>query len=1039
MKKIGLAVVACSALALLMSSSARGWDSERRNRLRAFPAHGEYFLQDNSRSVRQGERKVETAFVQDGIGGQDPASVGVPANLQLLTCKPEFLDPTQPSSFGDLSQCDTTGRTGDSRWPWAEIRKQGDSDHAGEHYSIAKAAALRAGLLETTIFEPFWLRYATKNGYMASPINGVTAVGTPYLVGQSYLPSGGEPGSAHAARSISLLEIAQLPDLSNSLADFAMGNERCPLSGADTMFAGEFNDACHEFRGAMGPVNVTHFKPLNRAMWRHYHKLALERVGQCKALKESLDERFYQEYAYTWFDDKPFSNYYTEAHECVREAMMYEMFGQHFLQDAWSSGHMWSRWGHTSLIQFPSTLRGEDPDEIPAANLAPRQALIAGMVAAATGMVHGAKALVQGALREKQYPSELTESRLIDDPMCGPTYFDDIGQEQPKYIEWSLNGVRHPAGGDLFWWPERPDAPSVYQNDAFNDQRDHMLNCSGKSMLEVFDQAEGLFGTPGVTPFTGAIRDIANVDSDYCFGQLATNASMLAGVGVSNAAYIYDRTNTAIVSLKYVANQIINGLVGGVAFPRYLTEAYADDSPEHALAEDRDKFLARIADRFSMDIGRLRDVYAFNLEKDEFGTESARGLLGQEGEKSNMLGVEAMDEPNPNAEPPVEYLDHLLPPEDLTANPWKKAMSQMLWRGNIKRTCQESTFDNAALLNRLRLACIRGAEGTGDPDSCTECTYRAEALIPWCSFSGTQAPVQPSRCATAGAFENTGAPAGLPEWWFDNNGRYNSKAPGDVSDGSGDLCASSYYVAMAWCSGTSILPSTASEDPEWVTHTDVTSEVPCRYPDGSSHTEWYGTQHKRKGRILWEPRPYDPELYTPPDDQAFVPIYEFLPGPWLPRMVTAQHEAITFAPGADPCNAAQSTLSRGDLEIIANNVSPADSHEQSLAYHDGPTVPRCGLQQRISWWYGANADCASVAQTLNFSPQAMNVHVDATGELMQEYTLKEGVGCYVREPRKFVGGCTPGSRATCNAGWQCVSGGDMPSIHRVENPPALPY
>ena len=36
--------------------------------------------------------------------------------------------------------------------------------------------------------------------------------------------------------------------------------------------------------------------------------------------------------------------------------MAYEMFAQHFMQDAWASGHMWKRFGYPRLAQFPTTV-----------------------------------------------------------------------------------------------------------------------------------------------------------------------------------------------------------------------------------------------------------------------------------------------------------------------------------------------------------------------------------------------------------------------------------------------------------------------------------------------------------------------------------------------------------------------------------------------------------------------------------------------------------------------------------------------------------
>lgn len=92
--------------------------------------------------------------------------------------------------------------------------------------------------------------------------------------------------------------------------------------------------------------------------------------------------------------------------------------------------------------------------------------------------------------------------------------------------------------------------------------------------------------------------------------------------------------------------------------------------------------------------------------------------------------------------------------------------------------------------------------------------------------------------------------------------------------------------------------------------------------------------------------------------------------------------------------------------------------------------PRCGNVQRVSWWFGSNADCASVAGELDFFPCEVNKFFADTGEAMNEVPLAQGVGCYVKEPRKFLPQCT-GLATTCNAGWQCVSNQAPPTVRKI--------
>ena len=176
------------------------------------------------------------------------------------------------------------------------------------------------------------------------------------------------------------------PYFSNSLSEWAAGNEICSLSGVDGAYRNAHSlEACHQFKMAMGATNITHFAPLNRDMWRYYHELALTQMAECRSYAE-MPAAFYGN-----FDDVlPASQ--TEVHECERLAMAYEMFAQHFLQDAWSVGHMWNAWGATTLDGYPADVELL-PDEapLPAIDVPGRRALIGALVGIARGMVHGAK------------------------------------------------------------------------------------------------------------------------------------------------------------------------------------------------------------------------------------------------------------------------------------------------------------------------------------------------------------------------------------------------------------------------------------------------------------------------------------------------------------------------------------------------------------------------------------------------------------------------------------------------------------------------
>jgi len=58
---------------------------------------------------------------------------------------------------------------------------------------------------------------------------------------------------------------ANLPDVSYSVADWVMGNERCPLDYTDVVTD---NEQCYAFKGWMGALNSTHFPPQSFHSWR---------------------------------------------------------------------------------------------------------------------------------------------------------------------------------------------------------------------------------------------------------------------------------------------------------------------------------------------------------------------------------------------------------------------------------------------------------------------------------------------------------------------------------------------------------------------------------------------------------------------------------------------------------------------------------------------------------------------------------------------------------------------------------------------------
>jgi hypothetical protein len=138
----------------------------------------------------------------------------------------------------------------------------------------------------------FWSRYPVLDQYVASPWtlpDAQTGTGGWYVVGQTMQPVSFANMAAHATRGIFIPELAQLPDQSYSVWDWAAGNEVCPIQGLDSpdglnvyssQGATKYDvNNCHDFGRLMGPLNANHFKPGNQAFYHYCRKLFHLRQG----------------------------------------------------------------------------------------------------------------------------------------------------------------------------------------------------------------------------------------------------------------------------------------------------------------------------------------------------------------------------------------------------------------------------------------------------------------------------------------------------------------------------------------------------------------------------------------------------------------------------------------------------------------------------------------------------------------------------------------------------------------------------------------
>ncbi|GMU61730.1 MAG: hypothetical protein AMXMBFR34_34930 [Myxococcaceae bacterium] len=289
------------------------------------------------------------------------------------------------------------------------------------------------------------------------------------------IPSAFEAATRMRFRQVTPGELAQLPDYSYALWDWAAGHETCPLSGA--------SDAtdCHDFAAHMGPVNANHFVPQSQRFYAHYHALALGRAAQCAAMKLKVAGEGGRFDAF--------------LRACEWEALAYEAVGHHFLQDAWSMGHMWQRWGGASLADFP----GADDE-------ARRDRAV--LVALVSGLLHGARTVLQAVPSWTGYD--------VNDALCAP--WADV-----RFM--TAGGTLANGIGDNYLLYLAPFSA----NALYDTQSQTFFSCAASGMLEVY-RAAGESHGPAM-PGAGLVS--VDPTSATCFGQRATNQAMARGAAIN--------------------------------------------------------------------------------------------------------------------------------------------------------------------------------------------------------------------------------------------------------------------------------------------------------------------------------------------------------------------------------------------------------------------------------------------------------------------------------------------------------------------------
>ncbi|HYH94610.1 hypothetical protein [Hyalangium sp.] len=348
-------------------------------------------------------------------------------------------------------------------------------------------------------------------------------------------------------RSITPGELAQLPDFSYALWDWATGHETCPLPGA-----GEDATLCHDFASHMGPVNSNHFLPQAGRFYAHYHALALGRARECKAMKDAVGAAGARFTAY--------------LRACEAQALALEAVGHHYLQDAWSAGHMWQRWGSPELVDFPSTT-GDQRDR-------------AVLVALASGLLHGARGVLQRVPAWTSYD--------VNDALCAP---------HPAVEFITPSGERHPAIGDDYL----ELLPPLGTGSTYTPQSERLLSCAVSGMREVYTAAGENHGPLG-SPAQG-LRTVEPTGPE-CFGQRVTNRAM---------------KEAAAVQFRLVGRQVtldLDSRVVGAIVPTVARETGEVPVP------------TRLRNEFRLGLQRVVSLTRLMAKERPLGTELAEGRFG---------------------------------------------------------------------------------------------------------------------------------------------------------------------------------------------------------------------------------------------------------------------------------------------------------------------------------------------------------------------------------------------------------------------------
>ena len=391
-----------------------------------------------------------------------------------------------------------------------------------EHRHVLELAAQQAGL-PSAVLETVRLAVpADSAGINVFGKNGSTPTLAPTM-----------PLGAYRAvyRSFAIDEVAQLPDFSFSLWDWARGNEDCPLAPLPSPFGAA--QTCHTFSSHMGATNANHFPPQSDTWFAYYHDLATSRAAECMATRKAIWNGAPQSGQAA--RDARLAPYFRA---CEVEALAYEAVAQHFLQDSWSAGHMWQRWGGTNLDYVPDLQAQGAGGAVSTWNLLDtrmRKLLIAEIVAVSAGTIHGSDPV----LWEK-----VIGGTTLRDELCYPDV-DVMGVDNGSLMNVVGDLHLHDVVGGPPTHAEISNKVLPYPMSALGSQSQRLLGCAAGSVGAVYAVlSDATFGAPVLGAATAMPPAF---DANNCRAPAVTNKAFFSGVDKSDIQPAYGEWQAVLV------------------------------------------------------------------------------------------------------------------------------------------------------------------------------------------------------------------------------------------------------------------------------------------------------------------------------------------------------------------------------------------------------------------------------------------------------------------------------------------------------------